>query len=461
MAARFTSALPNEGNAVWPVAEAAHSYHGAVEHEQDVSFAIVAGHNHVMTDTAFMQPYADFESLAQDFREHVAPGKLAFFENAGMPVILGRRQGIWFEDTYTGKRFINCHCNGGVFNLGHCNPRISDALRAALGRLDIGNHHFPSGHRARLAARLSASTAHRLPRIVFGVSGGEAVDLAIKTARGSTGKPRIVSAAGGYHGHTGLAMATGDPSFRECFGPSLPDFVQVPFNNMEAMEEAIDDQTAAVILEAIPATLGMPLPQSGYFSETRRLCSERGARLIVDEIQTGLGRTGKWWGYLHEDIAPDAITAGKGLSGGIYPITATLMTEEMHAVLDGGADPFVHISTFGGAELGCVVANAVLDIVEEAGFMERVSELSERISAGLAGLPFELRRRGLFMGLGFASSEKAILALLKLFEAGVFVFPAGNDRRVLQFLPPLVISDTECADLIERVQRALGPTQTS
>lgn len=411
-----------------------------------------------MSDSAFMQPYADFESLARVFREHVAPGKLAFFENAGMPFVLGRREGIWFEDAYTGKRFINCHCNGGVFNLGHCNPRVSDALRNALGRLDIGNHHFPSGHRARLAERLSASTDHQLPRVVFGVSGGESVDLAIKTARGSSGRARIVSASGGYHGHTGLAMATGDPSYRECFGPSLPDFVQVPFNSTQAMEEAIDDDTAAVILEAIPATLGMPIPQPGYFADTRRLCSERGAHLIVDEIQTGLGRTGKWWGYQHEGITPDAITVGKGLSGGIYPIAATLMTKQMHAVLDGGADPFVHISTFGGSELGCITANAVLDIVAEAGFLERVGTLSERIASGLAGLPFELRRRGMFMGLAFASSDEAVVALLKLYAAGVFVFPAGNDRRVLQFLPPLVIRDEECDDLIRRVREALRPT---
>ena len=410
-----------------------------------------------MDDDALTQPYADFESLARVFRKHVAPGKLAFFENAGIPFVLGRREGIWFEDAYTGKRFINCHCNGGVFNLGHCNPRVTAALRSVLGHLDIGNHHFPSGYRARLAERLSATTGDELPRVVFGVSGGEAVDLAIKTARGSTGRARVISAVGGYHGHTGLAMATGDPSYRECFGPSLPDFVQVPFNSRRAMEEAIDDRTAAVILEAIPATLGMPIPEPGYFAEVRRLCSERGARLMIDEIQTGLGRTGKWWGYQHEGITPDAITVGKGLSGGLYPVTATLMTEEMHAVLDSGADPFVHISTFGGSELGCVAADAVLDIVGEVGFLERVGSLSDRLAAGLKGLPFRLRRRGLFMGLAFSSGDEAVTALLKLYSAGVFAFPAGNDRRVLQFLPPLVISDKDCEDLVERVREAFAP----
>jgi acetylornithine/succinyldiaminopimelate/putrescine aminotransferase len=402
-----------------------------------------------------LQPYDQLDELLRAFREHVAPGKLAYFQKVGMTFVLGRRSGIAFEDAYTGRRFVNCHCNGGVFNLGHCNPHVTRAVRDALGSLDIGNHHLISGHRARLAERLSATTGDALPRVVFGVSGGEAVDLALKVARGAAGRPRIVSARGAYHGHTGLALATGDPSYREPFGPNLPDFVQVPFDDLSAMDEVIDDRTAAVILEAIPATLGMPIPSEGYFAGIRRLCTERGARLVIDEIQTGLGRTGRFWGHQHEDIVPDAIVTGKGLSGGIYPITATLMTPEMHAVLDGGVDPFVHISTFGGAELGCVAANAVLDLVAAPDFLPRVNELSARFARGFADLPFELRRRGLFMGLRFGSADGAIGALLRLFEAGVFAFPAGNDRSVLQFLPPLVLSDDESEDLIARVRRAL------
>jgi acetylornithine/succinyldiaminopimelate/putrescine aminotransferase len=370
--------------------------------------------------------------------------------------VLGRREGIWFEDAYSGRRFINCHCNGGVFNLGHCRPAVSEAVRDVLGRLDIGNHHLLSGHRARLAERLSATTGDALSRVVFCVSGGEAVDVALKVARGAAGRSRIVSARGGYHGHTGLALAAGDAPYREPFGSNLPGFVQVPFDDLAALDEAVDDDTAAVILETIPATLGMPIPSAEYFPGVERLCRERGARLVIDEVQTGLGRTGRWWGHQHEGIAPDAIVTGKGLSGGIVPITATLMTPEMHAVLDGGADPFVHISTYGGSELGCVAANAVLDVVGAPGFLERISALSERFAEGFAGLPFDLRRRGLFMGLRFPSSEAATAALLRVFEAGVFAFPAGNDRSVLQFLPPLVVSDAEADDLIARVRRALG-----
>ena len=409
-----------------------------------------------MSADAPTQPYETFDELAAVFREHVAPNKLAYYQRMGLQLVMGRRHGIWFEDAYSGLRLINCHCNGGVFNLGHCNPAVTGAVADALGVMDIGNHHFVSGQRAKLAARLSSTLDDALPRAVFGVSGGEAIDLALKAARGATGRLKVVSVEGGYHGHTGLAMAAGDPAFRDPFGPNLPGFVQVPFNDVGAMEAAIDDQTAAVILEAVPATLGMPIPRPGYFSAIRKLCDERGARLLVDEVQTGLGRTGRWWGIQHESVIPDAVIVGKGLSGGVYPISATLLTREMHAVLDSEENPFVHISTCGGAELGCVAALAVLDIVGEPGFLDRVTALSDRFADAFEPLPFELRRRGLFMGLRFGSEPEALGALLRIMQQGVFCFPAGNDRRVLQFLPPLILSDDEAEDLIGRMKKAFA-----
>jgi len=409
-----------------------------------------------MSEEVLSRPYSTFDELATAFREHLAPNKLAYYQRMGLQIVMGRRDGIWFEDAYTKLRLINCHGNGGVFSLGHCNPRVTGAVAEALGRIDIGNHHFVSGQRAQLASRLSATLDDALPRVVFGVSGGEAVDVAIKAARGATGRRRIISVEGGYHGHTGLALAAGDAAFRDPFGPNLPGFVQVPFNDLGAMEAAVDDQTAAVILEAIPATLGMPIPNPGYFAGIRKLCDERGAALLVDEVQTGLGRTGRWWGIQHEGVVPDAIVTGKGLSGGIYPITATLMTPALHAVLDAVANPFVHISTFGGAELGCVAAQAVLDIVGEPEFLDRVVAMSERFAEAFDPLPFELRRRGLFMGLRFSNEMEALGALLRVMQQGIFCFPAGNDRSVLQFLPPLILSDDEVEDLIVRMTRAFA-----
>jgi acetylornithine/succinyldiaminopimelate/putrescine aminotransferase len=331
---------------------------------------------------------------------------------------------------------------------------VIDAVRAGLDHLDIGNHHLVSGWRAELAERLAATTGGRLPGVVFGVGGGEANDLALKVARAHTGRQGVVSALGGYHGHTGLSMAAGDAEYREPFGPNPASFEQVPFNDLAAMDGAIDDTTAAVILEPIPATLGMPLPDPGYLSAVQALCHGRGALLVLDEVQTGLGRCGSTWMWTQEDLEPDLMTTGKGLSGGIYPITATLMTAEVHAFFD--EHPFVHISTFGGAELGCLAALAVLDTIEAPGFDERVNEVGRRFEDAFADLPFELRRRGLFMGLKFPNEGDGMVAARDLISAGVFAVFANNDTSVLQFLPPLVVTDDEVDELIGIVRATFG-----
>jgi acetylornithine/succinyldiaminopimelate/putrescine aminotransferase len=367
---------------------------------------------------------------------------------------MGERDGARFRDAFDGRWYYNCHSNGGVFNLGHRNPDVIAAVRDALDHLDIGNHHLVSGWRASLASRLAATTGGALPGVVFGVGGGEAIDLALKVARGHTGRPGIVSAVGGYHGHTGLAMAAGDPAYRDPFGPNPPEFTQVPFNDLGAMEQTIDDTTAAVILEAIPATLGMPIPAPGYLEGVERLCRERGACFVLDEVQTGLGRTGTMWYHQQEGVRPDVVVTGKGLSGGIYPITATMMTADLLAFFE--QHPFVHISTFGGAELGCVAALAVLDLVEAPGFLGRVVELGERFEAGLAHLDVELRRRGLFMGIKLPRADDGLVATRDLIGAGVFAIFANNDPSVVQLLPPLTVSDTEADEIIGIVAATLA-----
>lgn len=407
-----------------------------------------------MPTTDPQQCFPSREETFDVFAAHVCGGKVEAFRSYGFDAVMGRRDGVYFYDGFDQRRWINCHCNGGVFNLGHRHPRVAEAVRCALGSLDIGNHHLVSGYRALLARRLSATTGNRLRGVVFGVGGGEAVDLAIKVVRAVTGRRKIISAVGGYHGHTGLALATGDSAYRDPFGPNLPGFQQVPFDDLAAMEQVVDGDTAAVLLEPVPATLGMPIPSSGYLAEVQRLCRQRGAKLILDEIQTGLGRTGRFWCHEHDGVEPDVVIVGKGLGGGIYPITATLMTPELHAFID--ANPFVHISTFGGAELGCVAALAVLDVLEEAGFLRRVRELGERFASGLAGLPFELRRRGLFMGLAFPVADGGKVAAKMLFDGGIFAVYANNDTSVLQFLPPLVLTDKEADEVISRVRRVFG-----
>ncbi len=394
------------------------------------------------------------QATAEAFARHVSPGKVALYQSYGLDVIIGERGSVYFKDGFSDRELLNCHCNGGVFNLGHHHPQVVAAVREALEILDIGNHHLISGFRARLAQRLSATTGHHLEGVVFGAGGGEAADLAIKVARGVTRRQKVVSAVGGYHGHTGLALATGDPQYRDLFGVNPPGFVQVPFNDLAALDRVVDDETAAVILEPVPATLGMPMPNEGYLEGVQKLCRGRGAKFIVDEVQTGLGRTGRIWCYQHHDLAPDFLLTGKGLSGGIYPITATLMTREMHALFD--EHPFIHISTFGGAEPGCVAALTVLDIIERPGFLDRVDEVSGRISEAFAPFPFELRRCGLMMGLKFGAEGAAMVMTKAFYDAGVYCLYANNDTSVLQFLPPLVISDAELDDLFRRVNKVFS-----
>jgi len=214
----------------------------------------------------------------------------------------------------------------------------------------------------------------------------------------------------------------------------------------------VDDTTAAVLLEPIPATLGIAIPAPGYLAEVARVCAARGALLVLDEVQTGLGRTGRMWAHEHEDVAPDMVVIGKGLSGGIYPMAATLVTPELFAFFD--TRPFVHVSTYGGSELGCAAALAALDVTEAPGFLERVNAVSEFLASAFTGLPFELRRRGLMMGFRFDRPDGGMTAARMVYEQGVLCAFANNDPSVLQFLPPLVLTDAQVEDLVGRVRRA-------
>lgn len=394
--------------------------------------------------------YPDRDAVESAYRALVDAGRVDVWTLADLRLVMGEREGPRFQDAYSGRWFLNCHGNGGVFNLGHRNPRVIAALRHAMDHADIGNHHLVSAYRAEAAERLVATTGGRLSGVVFATTGGEAVDLAIKAARCATTRDEIVSVEGGYHGHTGLALATGEAKFREPFRHLVPGFLQVPYDDLGAMDAAISDRTAAVILESIPATLGFPMPSPGYLPGVARLCHERGALLILDEVQTGLGRTGTVWYCEQEGVEPDVLVTGKGLGGGIYPIAATLMTPAVHRFTR--EHPFSHVSTFGGAELGCVAVCEVIDIITAPGFLDRVQVLGERIAAGIAGLGFEIRRRGMLFGLKFAGEHGGMTAMKALFDAGVYTFFAANDPSVLQLKPPLVIDDADADWLVETVR---------
>jgi putrescine aminotransferase len=405
------------------------------------------------------------QAIIERFSRHVSSGKAAFFTSAGLDFVFGRREGPFVWDAAGSKRLINCNCNGGVYNLGHLHPRICQVLKDSMEELDIGNHHFISEQRALLGEKLASLTPGDITYTVFGVSGGEAVDCAIKLARGYTKKLKIISARGGYHGHTGLALAAGDPKYRDLFGPQLPHFVQVPYNDREAVSAVLDDNTAAVIFEAIPATLGMPIPDPDYYAYVKSLCEKKGALFIVDEVQTGLGRTGKLWGIEHFGVDPDIMVLGKGLSGGVYPITATCFTSELQSFFHD--NPFSHLSTFGGSELGCRVALAVLDESSRPEFLAHVRNLASFFSREFGNLKrrhpeilLGLRQLGLMMGMEMANETCGPILSKACYENGILCIYANNDTRVGQLLPPLTIDEHLAGEIIERLDKSLLEAKT-
>jgi len=403
------------------------------------------------------------EGIVRRFADCVSPGKADTFKAYGMEFVFGRREGPYVWDATDKKRLINCHCNGGVFNLGHRNPLAVKALQDSLKELDIGNHHLISEQRSLLAEKLAQLMPGDIDCTVFGVGGGEAVDLAIKLARGHTGRNKIISASGGYHGHTGFALATGDEQYRSPFGPNLPGFVQVPFNDIDALEKAVDTDTAAVIFETVPATLGMPVPHEDFFLYARQVCSKNSTLLIIDEVQTGLGRTGKLWGIEHFNIVPDIIVIGKGLSGGIYPMSATCYRRELEGFFR--KNPFIHISTFGGAEVGCPVAMAVLEESSRPEFLENVNELAILFKEGFEDLKKKyphilvgLRQLGLMMGIEMVNDSCGPVMTRACYDNGILAIYANNDKRVCQLLPPLIIDRKVAQEIISGIDGALKET---
>jgi acetylornithine/succinyldiaminopimelate/putrescine aminotransferase len=406
--------------------------------------------------------FASKAEMREKSKQHWNPGKTRFWEDAGVDLVIDRREGYFLWDM-DGRRLIDTHLNGGTYNLGHRNPEIVAALTDAMGRFDIGNHHFPSLARTALAEALLATAPEGLTKVAYGTGGGEAVDIALKTARHATGRRKIVSIVKAYHGHTGLAVATGDDRFSALFLSDRPEeFPHVPFNDLPAMEQALaGEDVAAVIMETIPATYGFPLPEPGYLEGVKALCERHGTLYIADEVQTGLMRTGEMWGITKHGIAPDLLVTGKGLSGGMYPITAVLISEAAAGWLY--EDGFGHISTFGGAELGCVVALKTLEITNRPEVRSCVHHASDIIGAGLREIQRSfsdwfvgIRANGLVIGLEFAHPHGAKFVMRRLYEHGVWAIFSTLDPSVLQYKPGILIDPALCEELLDRTEVAIG-----
>lgn len=396
------------------------------------------------------------------------PGKTKDWQDRGVDIVIDRREGYCFWDM-DGRRLINMHLNGGVYNLGHRNPEVIQAVVEAMDHVDIGNHHFPAIKRTELAEKLLESAPDGLRYAIFASGGGEAIDIALKSARHATGRKKIVSLENCYHGHTGLAVKAGAPRFSELFlcEPDPSEFVQVPFNDLEAMEQALAvGDVACVIMETIPATYGFPMPEADYLPGVKALCERYGALYIADEVQAGLMRTGTLWAIDGYGVTPDLMVTGKGLSGGIYPIAAVLVSEQAGAWLN--EDGWAHMSTFGGAEIGCAAALKVLEVTQRPETRERVQVLSayfERALQGLkdqhAGFLLGIRQNGLIIGLEFAGPGGAEPVTRALYEEGVWAIFSSLDPSVLQFKPGLLMSDELADEVIDALDRAMTRARES
>lgn len=407
------------------------------------------------------------EAALELAERHLCPDRVRTLRALGVDIVMGRREGyrIWDVD---GREFLDLHLNGGVYNLGHRHPELLAVLVQALESLDIGNHHFPSVERALLAEQLVGLTPGA-QYAVFASGGGEAVDLAIKSARRATGRTKVVSVTGGYHGHTGLALAAGDERAASAFfSPGAPgEFAHVAYDDLDAIERELSaGDVAAVVLESVPATVGFPVASPGYLAGVRALCDASGALYVADEVQTGLGRTGHLWaiqaaGAGHDVPVPDVLVCGKGLSGGLYPIAATMLSERAGRWLED--DGWSHVSTFGGSEIGCRVARAVLDLTTRDSTRARVDSLIGRFASGLTTLVeanperlAEVRQTGLVIGLRTTHPQGGMLLTRELHRLGVWAMFAGFDPSCLQIKPGLLLDDASADLALERLGAAVA-----
>lgn len=402
------------------------------------------------------------EKLIDEFGNLINPSKARILRDAGLGVVESRKEGAYVWDQ-SDTRYIDCRENMSLFNIGRRNPDVIKALNAALEECDLGNTLFFSEARVQLAKKLGKiSPGGKLTGVAFGVSGGEIVDFAIKLARATTGRKKVVAMKNAYHGCTGFALSGTDSSeLKDPFKPIVPDFKHVPFGDIKALTNVMDDSTAAVLVEPIQGHAGVIVPSEGYLKAVRKLCDQWGALLIVDEIQTGLGRTGKMFACEHYGVIPDIMTLGKSLSGGIYPITAAVFKRKLLQFWND--HPFSHLSSFGGSDLGCLVALAAIEYTEKNLLAERAAELAKIFSKGFAELVEryprqikEFRQKGLLMAIEFVDKSVALQMCRDLTQQGLlpsFNYSAPEKMRIM---PSLTITEDDAHTIVDAFDKALA-----
>jgi acetylornithine aminotransferase len=348
-----------------------------------------------------------------------------------------------------GKSYLDFLAGIATNALGHAHPAVIKAVTKQISTLAHVSNFFAHPQGLLLASRLQKMTGDHDARVFFCNSGAEANEAALKISR-RTGRSRIVAAQGSFHGRTmGALSMTGQPSKREPFTPLLKGVTHVPYGDLSAMSRAVTKKTAMVIVEPIMGEAGVITPEDGYLNGLREICDQVGALLVFDCVQTGIGRTGQWFGFEHEDVQPDVITLAKGLGGGL-PLGATIAYGKAAQLLQPGD----HGTTFGGNPVACAAANAVLDVIESKKLMQSAKVFEKKIKKSLSTTPgvSEVRGRGLLLGieLNRPIAKKIAIAML---EAGVVV-NAANDQTI-RIAPPLIVTMPQIEKFIATFKKVM------
>ncbi len=363
-----------------------------------------------------------------------------------LQIVRGAGSWVWDED---GKQYLDLLCGISVTNLGHCHPRVVEAIRDQSQTLIHASNLFYTEPGIRLAERLSASSLGG--KVIFGNSGAEAIEVAIKCARRAKPGGEVVSLEGAFHGRTyGALSATHQEAKQAPFAPLVPGF-KVAAATIDSIEQAVGPQTAALLIEPVQGEAGVHVIPTEVLQAARAACDRHGAALIFDEVQTGMGRTGSLWAYQQSDVVPDAMTTAKALGGGL-PIGALITGERLRDALQTGD----HGSTFAAGPLVASAALAALDVTDDPELIFRVNELGEQLRERLTALPgvTDVRGRGLMVGFDLEQGDAPGFVEHALSEQQLLLNATGPST--VRLLPPLTIDDAELAEGITRIATALA-----
>lgn len=378
------------------------------------------------------------------------PVSLSFVNPSRPPITVVRGEGASLWDK-AGRRYVDLGASHGVGSLGVSHPDVVRAVQRQAAELLFLGTGYDVPVRTEFLTRLTSLLPPSLDRVFLSNSGTEAVEAAIKFARAATGRPKVVAAMRGFHGRTlGSLSATWRKEFRAGFEPLVPGFVHVPYNDVAALRAAVDETTALVLLEPVQGEGGVHPATLEFLAEARRRTLETGSLLAFDEVQTGLGRTGRLFAFERWGIVPDVLTLAKSLAGGV-PIGATVTTEAVQARFHAS-----HHSTFGGSPLACAAGVAALEVTVREKLAERAERLGTMARERLAHLPPEKVRevRGLGLLIGVELRERVAPYLIRLEERGFLAIPAGP--TVLRLIPPLVIDEDDLRAGLEAVEEVIG-----